>query len=399
MSTVWFVTRSYPPMPGGGPFTRQMQVSALRKHFRVVVVTRKIPGLLPAGESDVVRLPSDSLPPRIAINLEKLGLRRDHLIQWAKSVEKYIVEHAQAGDVVFTTSGGEITCIEIGARVVRRRPDIAHVANYHDLLDYAIYDGDRVYDSFHVAIDKRELLALSTVAWFFANSNIMREMIIRKFPFLENRSSTLYFGYVNDTTITTVPRYLNDPISIGYAGAMGVFQRPEVIIYAWQLLPSQIREKLQILFIGDYSANPVIASISDRHIKRIPYIPREEMIRIFSSDVDLAFLSMINKSALRPLMSTKFYEYIGLETPVIAAVPKDCEAARVINEKGYGLVSIHGDIVGLSKILKRIVESPELISTFRDNLRQTKLQFAASATLDVMIPVIRTLLNKQHGSE
>lgn len=381
-------------MQGGGPLTRELQVSFLKRFFNVEVITIEYTKKAKSINNGIHYLPI-GLPLIICYILERSGIVTDYLFYWSRLAISYLKNKIKDGDIIFTTTGGEMGCIKIGAFLKKYNSKIKHIANYHDVLDFAEYDKDKVYYKFHRNIDKIEGEYLKNTDYVFTNSVIMKNLLLNKFNFLSNKVDYMYFGF-NGPIIRKMPSkttgQCNNKIKIGYIGEMGFLQAPEILIHAWNTLTPTYKSKIELTFIGNYMVNEVIANTEG--INRIRYLQREELIAYLSRETDIAFLSIINKPIFKTLMSTKFYEYIGIGIPIISALPNGCEAGQVISEEGFGWVCIYGDITALTKILIYAVEHPEAIKECEENIKKQRNKYNSEQTLSKMVNIIMSLLNK-----
>jgi glycosyltransferase involved in cell wall biosynthesis len=89
----------------------------------------------------------------------------------------------------------------------------------------------------------------------------------------------------------------------------------------------------------------------DNRLELREYVPRRESLRL-QRDSD-ALLLLIPEAAGRGrgVLSGKVFEYIAAERPILAAVPPDGAAARLIEETGAGVVAPPDDVAALREAL------------------------------------------------
>ena len=391
---IWFITRSYPPLKGGGPQMRKLQVDFLRKKYAVKVITINHDSNKIHKKNEVTFIPytRNKYLKKLNVLLEMFGIIKDSHQTWIDRTVSYLKDKIQNGDIVFSTTGGELASILIGCELKRLNKDIKYIVNYHDLLDYGYYNGERIYQRFHVNIDKLEEKCLMEADFIFSNSNIMRDIIIKKFDFTKNKTDKLYFGYKKVSNINRKLLSNENKIKIANIGSASHLQSPEILIDAYNLLPNSIRNKIELVFIGDLNFNN---KIKNSDIITIDYIDRDKLVPFVLDNIDYAFLSLININLFKPAMPTKFYEYIGLELPIIGALPENSEATKVIKDYNFGYACVHGDIESLKNILISICEDDERKKylEFRNNLIFNKNIFDSEQTLKGMYNMI-DLLNE-----
>jgi len=384
---IWFVTRSYPPSRGGGAFVRKQQVDHLRKNGFDVTVIMPPQGNVVKEKNTVIINPI--VPLRFCVYLQYLLILRDYMVIWSWRVASNIIENAEKNCILFVTTGGELGLIGSLSRIKERRPDIKIVINYHDLLVSGLYDGESTNVRPHLSVEKLELNGFRVADLVIAQSEIMMEILSKKFSSLDTEVDYAYFGFSNDNELKVFKtRAISDVQTIAYIGNMGKMQKPEVLIEAYRILSPEIRKKIKLLFIGDFAKNSVVLNATD--IEKIGFVSREEMANVLIEKVDLAFVSAVNKKTLRPLMPTKFYEYIGLDLPVLCAVPNDCEVERVVNKYKIGLTACHDQINDLVVLLELIANDKAQMTELHENLREAKYKFDSNYTLKKFV----FLLNK-----
>jgi glycosyltransferase involved in cell wall biosynthesis len=113
-------------------------------------------------------------------------------------------------------------------------------------------------------------------------------------------------------------------------------------------------EDVVVRFVGDFrSRDREFAEelgLGDR-IELVPYVPRRESLRL-QRESD-ALLLLIPEAAGRGkgVLSGKVFEYLAAERPILAAVPPDGEAARLIFATGAGVVAPPDDVPALREAL------------------------------------------------
>ena len=391
---IWFITRSYPPLKGGGPLMRELQVNFLKRKYDVEIITINHNSNEFIQKDGITYIPytTNKYLKRINIILEMFGIIKDSHTLWIKNVISYLKGKIKDGDIIFSTTGGELACMIIGNEIKKINSNIKHIINYHDLLDYGNYKGERVYKNFHISIDNIEKEILENADFILTNSNVMTEFISDKFSFVKNKIDKLYFGFINNyITINNKVIDNNRKIKIANIGSASYLQSPDILIKAYELLPKNLQEQFELVYIGDANFNKKIKN--KNNIITFDYMNREELIKYAVKETDYAFVSLINIIPFKPAMPTKFYEYIGLELPIIGVLPENSEASQVIKKYGFGYNCVHGDIECLKKILVNIANNKDKYEYFKSNLRKYKNLFNSENTLKTMYDVVENLKN------
>jgi glycosyltransferase involved in cell wall biosynthesis len=79
-------------------------------------------------------------------------------------------------------------------------------------------------------------------------------------------------------------------------------------------------------------------------IELIEHVPRRRALELQRDSEALLLLIPEAEGRGKGILSGKVFEYLAAERPIIAAVPPDGEAARLIREIGFGIVSAPDDV-------------------------------------------------------
>jgi glycosyltransferase involved in cell wall biosynthesis len=121
----------------------------------------------------------------------------------------------------------------------------------------------------------------------------------------------------------------------------------------------ELRERLRVEFLGWFSAaNEEIARrrlpALDPVVRHLGFVPRPEAIaRQRSADAGMVLLSDMGDRSL--FATTKLYEYLGLDLPILAIVPPG-EVRTILGELGWG-VAADPTPDGVADGIERILET------------------------------------------
>jgi glycosyltransferase involved in cell wall biosynthesis len=111
-------------------------------------------------------------------------------------------------------------------------------------------------------------------------------------------------------------------------------------------------------FVGDFrSSDRAFAEslgLGDR-LELIPYAPRQRALELQRDSDALLLLIPEAGGRGRGVLSGKVFEYLAAERPILAAVPPDGAAARLIEETGAGVVAAPDDVGALKAALAGLV--------------------------------------------
>ncbi|MFN2627315.1 MAG: glycosyltransferase [Gaiellaceae bacterium] len=114
-------------------------------------------------------------------------------------------------------------------------------------------------------------------------------------------------------------------------------------------------EDVTVRFVGDFrsSDREFVQSLDlAAHVELVPYVPRRESLRLQRDSEALLLLIPEAGGRGRGVLSGKVFEYLAAERPILAAVPPDGAAARLIRETGAGVVAASEDTGALRAALE-----------------------------------------------
>jgi glycosyltransferase involved in cell wall biosynthesis len=107
-------------------------------------------------------------------------------------------------------------------------------------------------------------------------------------------------------------------------------------------------------FVGDFRKSDLEwveeLGLGDR-LELLGYRPRAEALRLQRDSEALLLLLPQAGDRGGPILPGKVFEYLAAERPILAAVPPDGAAARLIRETGAGIVVAPDDVRGIADAL------------------------------------------------
>jgi glycosyltransferase involved in cell wall biosynthesis len=386
---VFFVTTIYPPSKGGGAFTRYQQVQHLLENgFKVCVLTKSKSLQSDLGFSQAIIGLRYTFIARL---LAKIRVIPDVSFFWAKAVADYILSNAKKGDVVFVTTGGELSLALIGYYLKKKNFTEKIILNLHDFPDHSVYLDSSPLKKRGALYQYLECKAFSNVDLILCNSRKMIALINQKYPKLISPKDYFYFGFegcINpQKKINANKEGLINIVSIG---TMGFLQSPDFLINVVAENP-YFFEKFKIFFIGSKEGDKKYPTDL---IEYLGYMNRESLAYYAQNHADIALLSLIDKPIFMSAMPTKFYEYVNLGIPILATVPMECEVGDLIQKYGIGWVVRHGDIQSLKSVLLRLISNPQEIIEAREKILEHRQIFDRKITQKRMVTSINNLLGE-----
>ena len=114
-------------------------------------------------------------------------------------------------------------------------------------------------------------------------------------------------------------------------------------------------DDIVVRFLGDFRSTDrewaQTQGFGDR-LELIPYAPRRRSLELQRDSEALLLLIPDAGGRGRGVLSGKVFEYLAAERPIIAAVPTDGAAAKLIRDANAGLVVAPDDVAGMAKVLR-----------------------------------------------
>lgn len=177
----------------------------------------------------------------------------------------------------------------------------------------------------------------------------------------------IYNGYILDSTGSSKKRdfkkkeRIEDKILISYAGILSLSQGLDNILNVAKELKGH--KDLIFYLVGDgIIRDHLVQRIKTEdisNVKLLPLQPRDEYFNIInSSDISLVSLDERMKA---PCIPGKILNLMAMNQPLIAIVPNDSEAAKVVRRSKSGIVVKPGDVDGLSQAIINLSANAEAL--------------------------------------
>ena len=334
---IYYLTRSlYPFQKTGGGQIRKAQVDFFRRQNNAVTV------VMPNYHSnetiinqDIIQIPYTQNI-RMAFLLQRLGVYEDYLDSWVKKAFDYLQNKITKEDIIFATSGSELASIKLGS-LLKTCSNCKFIINFHDPLGYT--SEFKLDNKIHISRDKFEKQYLQNADFIVTSSLSHKHLLMEKYPEYSLKILNSYFGYVAKKSNTE--SHKKDTLKIAYVGAMTNSQAPENLLYAYRKLNRLHQDKVHVYFIGDYSNYSPLQNIKDKNIFFIHYMPHNKFLKFMDKSIDVGYIGLSSDS-LKYCVPSKLYEYINLEKPILANIPKG-DAYSIIEQNTYG-VCCYNDI-------------------------------------------------------
>lgn len=166
-----------------------------------------------------------------------------------------------------------------------------------------------------------------------------------------------------------------------YAGILGIAQGLEIIPQAAEYFRHQPHIRFVLIGAGPEKSK-LEALIQSKNLKNVTLLPpvlKEEMPAILKS-VNAAVIPLRKLELFKGAIPSKIFEALAMELPILLGV--DGESRKLFIEQGHcGLFFAPEQETDLARVVKQLVETPELARNLGQNGRQYVMQHFNRSTI------------------
>ena len=157
-----------------------------------------------------------------------------------------------------------------------------------------------------------------------------------------------------------------------FAGNIGKAQSLDTIVEAVGKLPSEVRKKFIVDFLGDGSYfDKLKANVTEKHLEdsfRFHGRKPSEELRSYYEMASAFLLTLEGNSPVSLTIPAKLQGYMGAGKPVLAAI--DGGAAEIIGKSNCSVCVSAGDSEGLSRVIVAFLKDPASFQKLGENGRE-----------------------------
>ena len=382
---VYFIACCFPPFGRGNAITNSCVANYLAEDFTVdVVCMQREDGALIAYQED--RSLEDALHPQLNVHripaanwyglnimLYALGILPCYYLNWAWRVwRQRTTLFAQPGAVFAVYP--VFSDLVVGYLVSRWR-GFPLLVDFRDDFSGVMSRGwRRLLRPFYRMLEKRIIHAADRIS---VTTEALREDLLGRYGLAPDKVEVVYNVVPPIADEAPKSPQPQGPLRVIYAGAMSRVQKPEILLRAYTDLlarDKQWSERLKVELYGPespYFSRKIRNLLSDNCSFR-GFVPQAQMARLVAG-ADVGFFSL-SEDTYAYATPTKLFDYIEAGVPIVASLP-DGAARDIVERHQIGLVADRGDIEGLARCLKEMVENDQLRLRCIANMRSIRDQF------------------------
>lgn len=178
----------------------------------------------------------------------------------------------------------------------------------------------------------------------------------------------------------------SDKFRLKYIGKITEAQDINAVITSLNNLP-QLHHNIELTFIGTYETNPFR---TDFPIIIKNYLPHSEAIKEMMNS-DLLILLINDYPQNGGMLTTKLFEYLGANVPILCIGPQDGDANTIIQECQAGKCANYSDITSLKTFITDFYEN--WINDLSPTLSNNK-NYSITHQIDKLDEILTNLISK-----
>ncbi|MEZ5758141.1 MAG: glycosyltransferase [Emcibacteraceae bacterium] len=293
-------------------------------------------------------------------------------------------------DIIFTTVP-PFTCLLVASKLARIN-DVPWVADYRDLWsDHGYYHGSGFKKKIDRFIEKRALsncsgLITVTQSWVETlkkSRNIPVQLAMNGFD------PSDFEGIVEKELYP-------DHLTILYAGALYEGKRDPQKLFEAMAKLGDAAKKIKVLLYTEFGVDELSESqkkiIRDHELEEqvicSKYIPQSELHKIMAG-TDIMMLLRWDDPRENSVIAGKLFEYIGTGKPILSIGGTEGEAADIIRDNNFGLVS--NDVDEIAGYLKTQLQSKK---SSKESCNPNQKKFERSAQFEKLEKFMQDIVNR-----
>ena len=179
------------------------------------------------------------------------------------------------------------------------------------------------------------------------------------------------------------------PFVVLHAGNLGFYGAWDTIIKAAGMLP---HEGVGFIFVGEGAMRPQVEAAAHGipSIKFMPFRPPEEVPYVLAAG-DLHVIT-VKRGLEGVVVPSKLYSTLAAGRPILAVAPENCDAARVVDRLGCGVVVDPDDPAAVAAAVRELSADRPRLARMGERALQAAPGFAQSKELQHFRQVVESAI-------
>jgi glycosyltransferase involved in cell wall biosynthesis len=281
-------------------------------------------------------------PRLINLNLKWFYLPDEH-IGWLPFAVLYgsKLVNKEKIDVLFATSPS-VTTLLIGSLIKKKTKKPLVI----DFRDPWITNSFITYPTtFHKTVEsKLEKYVLTQADYITVASDLIRDDLIERYPFVESKIETITNGFDPEDFQNCTLQKKTRKFRITYTGSLYGHLTARTFFYALKEIISEneeLKKNIEVVFVGNYGKETqyLVKQLKlEKNVKLKGYLSHKKCIKLIANSDVLLLLITITGSKGKEILTGKIFEYLASKKPIIAIVPEDGLASKLIKSLDAGII-------------------------------------------------------------
>ncbi|MFA5032824.1 MAG: glycosyltransferase family 4 protein [bacterium] len=255
----------------------------------------------------------------------------DRYVGWTIFAYKKCKEIIKRQKIDMIYSSSPPVSAHLVAYLLKCHKKIPWVMDYRDLwLNHNILGPKTKFSKF--ISNKLEKKFISRADKIISATAIITEDFIDRYK-KNNKFITITNGYDKEKFENnhTSKYKTKNKFTIVYSGSFSNYQTPEYFLIAIKELlleHNDFKSDIEVVFAGSVEQNHLVSTI----VNFVGFIPYQEAVDLICS-ADVLLLTIYELQCSKSVLTTKLFDYIGAQNPILALIPPGIASEMIKNEK------------------------------------------------------------------
>jgi len=303
------------------------------------------------AKDTIIKSPDEKFSEKISRIIRANLFLPDARVGWIPTMVKqgFRIIKDENPDIIFSTSPPH--SLQLGAKKLAKKSGLKWIADFRDPWIEAYWESEIERITLSSRFNKRlEMSVLKNADIITTVSDGICDFLKKK---VKNQYETIYSGMDLINTSAIESKYFQ----IIYLGNMSKFQSPEPILKAIDMLPTDKKSQIQILFVGKIydGFSDQFKKYKDINIDTKNFLPRDEMLKDANS-ASLLLLINLSSEYGKGFMTAKIFDYLSLRKPILAIGEKGGSLDELLVRTNSGRLFVKDEIKKISSYINECIE-------------------------------------------
>jgi glycosyltransferase involved in cell wall biosynthesis len=237
---------------------------------------------------------------------------------------------------------------------------------------------------------KMEKTVLTQADYITVVTDLIKNSLTRKYPFIKSKIETITNGFDPDDFKNLKIHKKTGKFTITYVGSIyGLLTAKPFLTALKELVEEKkgFKERMEAVFVGNCGKETpqLVRQLGlEENVRFVGYLPHRKSLEFMVNSQALLLLITIEGSKGERILTGKLFEYLASRKPIIALVPENGLAAKVIKSLNAGTVVSPRDVQRVKKV----------IASYFDQWIEGKLSEATDVTSNITLYNRKVLTGK-----